>query len=397
MLPHFLVTYRDRMTSLNIQTERNLMSRWFSLYLDIVRLLAAGFVVYAHSNVRFLYPEKLPLAEYAHSAVTVFFVLSGYVVAFVVDRRENTPISYAASRASRILSLSIFAVLLTPIIDSLGRSAAPELYSKLIPSDYLLVRIVASLVFLAELWTISITTFSNVPYWSLNYEVWYYVLFGIYCFVETSRRWMLIGIICIILGPKIVLMAPCWLAGVLAYRWKLPLKALGTWSAVALWIISMLAFAGYHHFDLMRSFSDEIVLKYGGEWLHTQLHFSRYFAADWFLSSIIVVNFIAIRHLANRLPEIDIGYLAWINYVGGLTYALYIIHFPFLYMWGAILNSMEPGGEKYALTVTFALLSVAVIAALGEWLRPRMRRWIQSLFESQRFVRWCSRRIANNA
>ncbi|MBK8384290.1 MAG: hypothetical protein IPL11_00850 [Candidatus Accumulibacter sp.] len=69
------------------------------------------------------------------------------------------------------------AVLLTPVLDMIGRSA-PDLYLKTIPSDYVWLRIAASLVFLAEVWTISITTFSNVPYWSLNHEVWYYVLFG---------------------------------------------------------------------------------------------------------------------------------------------------------------------------------------------------------------------------
>jgi peptidoglycan/LPS O-acetylase OafA/YrhL len=235
------------------------MTRWFSIYLDLVRLAAASFVVYAHTNVRFLLPEKLPLAEFAHSAVTVFFVLSGYVVAFVVDNRERTPIAYISSRAARILSLSILAVLLTPVLDMIGRSAAPDLYLKTIPSDYVWLRIAASLVFLAEVWTISITTFSNVPYWSLNYEVWYYVLFGVYCFVSPSRRWLVIGGICLLLGPKVVLMAPCWLAGVYAYRCRNS-ERISVATAGFLLGGSVLAFFGYHYFDLMRTFSEGFVL-----------------------------------------------------------------------------------------------------------------------------------------
>lgn len=367
------------------------MSRWFSLYLDVVRFIAASFVVYAHTNVRFLLPDKLPFAEFAHSAVTVFFVLSGYVVAFVVDKRENTPSSYAASRAARILSLSAFAVLLTPILDTIGRSAAPELYLKTIPADFALLRIVASLAFLAEIWTISITTFSNVPYWSLNYEVWYYIIFGVYCFANPSRKWIVIASICLLLGPKVVLMAPCWLAGVLAYRWKISEKLHPT-GALMLWFGSLAAFWGYHYLDLMRAFSDGFVMKYLGEWMYTQLHFSRYFAADWLLSVVIVTNFVAARRLGNWLPALKPNACGWLGFVGGLTYALYIIHFPFVYMWGALFHSLPPSLVKYSLVLGFALFSVAIVAIAGEWLRPRMRNWFENALSSQavcsRFSRW---------
>lgn len=372
------------------------MSRWFSLYLDFLRLVSAGFVVYAHSNMRFLIPEKLPFAEFAHSAVTVFFVLSGYVVAFVVDQRENSPTVYAASRASRILSLSILAVLLSPILDVIGRSAAPELYFKSIPSDFVVLRIAASLTFLAEIWTISIMTFSNLPYWSLNYEVWYYILFGVFCFCDPSRRRVLIACICLFLGPKIVLLAPCWLAGVIAYRWKVS-EQLHPIGALGLWVGSLAAFWGYHHLDLMRAFSDGVVLKYLGEWVHTQLNFSRYFAADWLLAVIIAANFLAARRLGDWLPALAADTLSWVGFVGSLTYALYIVHFPFLYMWGALFHSMSPGPEKFALVLGLVVFSVGIVAAAGEWIRPRMRNSLESLLGNQTLVRWPSGWVRKDA
>ena len=372
------------------------MSRWFSLYLDLVRLLAASFVVYAHTNVRFLTPERLPLNEFAHSAVTVFFVLSGYVVAFVVDRRENSAPAYAASRAARILSLSVLAVLLTPILDAIGRSAAPELYLKTIPSDFVLVRIGASLAFLAEIWTISIMTFSNVPYWSLNYEVWYYVLFGVYCFGNPSRRWIVIAIICLLLGPKVVLMAPCWVVGVIAYRCGASVR-LGPIGAAGLFIVSCAAFWGYHHFDLMRAFSDGVVMKYLGEWAYVQLNFSRYFAADWLLAAIIAVNFIAASQLSSHLPELRADSLKWVGFVGGLTYGLYILHFPFVYMWGAVIQSPPPGVEKYLMVLALTLICVGIVTAVGEWLRPRMRRRFESMLRSHTLGRWSARWVGKSA
>jgi len=366
------------------------MNRWFSLYLDVVRLLAAGFVVYAHTNVRFLLPTKLPFAQFAHSAVTVFFVLSGFVVAFVADQRERSPVKYAASRTSRILSVSILAVLLTPLIDSVGRSASPGVYANLIPSDYALVRMLSGLTFLGEIWSISIMMFSNLPYWSLNYEVWYYVLFGVYCFVTPSRKWWVIGLLCLFLGPKIVLMFPCWLAGVVAYRWG-NMKRMSLPLALALWILTLSSFLAYHHFDLMRAFSDGVVLKQWGEWFYVEMNFSRYFAADWLLALIIAINFNAARKLTTYLPELKAGTLGWVGFVGSLTYALYIIHFPFIYMWGSVFQAMAPGAVKYWLVLTLTLISVGAIAFAGEKLRPRMRKSFESAFGHATVVKWSSR------
>ncbi len=372
------------------------MNRWFSLYLDIVRLLAAGFVVYAHTNVRFLLPSKLPLAEFAHSAVTVFFVLSGFVVAFVADQRERSPVKYAASRTSRILSVSILAVLLTPLIDTVGRSASPEMYANLIPSDYTLVRMLSGLTFLGEIWSISIMMFSNLPYWSLNYEVWYYVLFGVYCFVTPTRKWWVIGLICVFLGPKIVLLLPCWLLGVVAYRWRNTEK-LSISLAFLIWALTILSFLAYHHFDLMRAFSDGVVQKRWGEWFYVEMNFSRYFAADWLLSLVIAINFVAARRLATFLPELKAGTLGWVGIVGSLTYALYIIHFPFIYMWGSIFQAMAPGADKYWLVLTLTLISVGAVAFTGEKLRPRMRKSFEALFGHPTLIKWSSRWAIRNA
>ncbi len=36
---------------------------------------------------------------------------------------------------------------------------------------------------LNEVWFISITSFSNVPYWSICYEMWYYVGFALIVFL----------------------------------------------------------------------------------------------------------------------------------------------------------------------------------------------------------------------
>nr|WP_315244965.1 acyltransferase [uncultured Albidiferax sp.] len=350
------------------------MNKNFSAYLDLVRILAACFVVYAHSNLRWLIPEKLPLAEHAHSAVTVFFVLSGFVISFISERRENSATNYIASRASRILSLSVLAVLLTPLLDMVSRTAFLVFFSNAVPNDHWPVRIAVSLIFLCEIWAVSIMTFSNVPYWSLNYEVWYYVLFGLYLFAAPGKRWLWIAAVSLFIGPKILLMAPVWLAGVVAYRWRAD-DRWPLWLAVTIWMLSLLLFALYHYFDLMQGFS-QLLKQLVGEWMYTHLTFSHYFGADWLLGAIMMLNFMAFRRIAPSLGQLPPSIAKAIGKVGGMTFALYIIHFPFLYFWGALLGRQTPGWGYYASIVGCTVLSTLVFGMVGEWIRP----WLRALF-----------------
>ena len=79
------------------------MNRPFSIYLDVVRFTAAVLVYLWHSNQRFLVESALPASNYGHSSVIVFFVLSGFVIAYVTDTKESSLSVYSASRIARVL------------------------------------------------------------------------------------------------------------------------------------------------------------------------------------------------------------------------------------------------------------------------------------------------------
>ena len=160
------------------------MAPAFSIYLDLVRFVAACLVVVYHSNSRLIVEAPLPFSQYGHSAVIIFFVLSGYVIAFTTATKERNAKVYWASRLSRVLSLALPAVLLTPLLDLIGESLAPALYAGNTTHGLAWLRVMSSLLFLNEIWSVSIMSFSNIAYWSLNYEVWYYVLPKIY--IENS-------------------------------------------------------------------------------------------------------------------------------------------------------------------------------------------------------------------
>ena len=59
-----------------------------SAYLDILRILAALTVFMAHFSYDRFGNIFMVFRPYAHQAVIVFFVLSGYVIAYVVNEQE---------------------------------------------------------------------------------------------------------------------------------------------------------------------------------------------------------------------------------------------------------------------------------------------------------------------
>ena len=104
------------------------MTKALSLYLDVLRFGAAFTVFLAHYSVQrisggFFWPSF----AYGHTAVLVFFVLSGFVIAWVTETRERGLEDYVLSRAARLYSVIIPAFIITAAVNSLrggGRRSA---------------------------------------------------------------------------------------------------------------------------------------------------------------------------------------------------------------------------------------------------------------------------------
>ena len=127
-----------------------------SLYLELLRLLAATEVVLFHINgFPLLGGHRAAWNAFGHEAVVVFFVLSGFVIAFAAQTREHTPKAYAVSRLTRIYSVALPCLLATVLFDRIGIVLVPQLYDGLITDGSALVRLVLGGLFLNESWTVS--------------------------------------------------------------------------------------------------------------------------------------------------------------------------------------------------------------------------------------------------
>lgn len=356
------------------------MNRAFSVYLDLVRFAAAVLVYMYHSNQRLLVNEILPASNYGHSSVIVFFVLSGFVIAFVTDTKERDWRSYAASRLSRVYSVVIPAIVLTLLLDIVGRSLLPAIYAY--PFDQFVVRVVSSLAMLNEVWFVSITSFSNVPFWSICYESWYYLAFGVIAFVPSPWRWLFVGLLALAFGPKVVLLAPIWLSGVWLYRNR-RLSKMDLPAAIVLLVVSLLGIVAFHGFGV-EPWVTERFKAFLGPGLHAQLTFSKFFISDYLLTLLVVANFCAMRRVAEATQPFWLAIERPIRFAATFTFALYLLHQPLFLFWAAVIRG-DPKGHGYWLATTACVFaSVLVIGHVTERRRHSMRGWIAARLSALR-------------
>lgn len=187
------------------QDRTGLANIGFSSVLDGIRWVAALSVVATHASGRILVPFSelqdaslfattfYAMTSFGHTAVVVFFVLSGYLVGgkgiVAVARGSFNPRDYLAARTARLYAVLLPALVLTAAADGLSRAIANE-------GGFHAAKGYANL----DLWTAYINvmmlqsfqgpTFgSNTPLWSLSYELWFYVLFCFIALAAKQRGW----------------------------------------------------------------------------------------------------------------------------------------------------------------------------------------------------------------
>jgi peptidoglycan/LPS O-acetylase OafA/YrhL len=350
------------------------MKKEFSIYLDALRFVSSALVLLQHASDPRFNRARLPLSNLGHYAIVVFLVLSGYVIAFVTDTKERTAAAYLSSRASRIYSVALPVVLLTPLLDLAGESLAPALYAGNTTHSMPLLRAATSLTFLNEVWTVSITSFSNVPYWSLCYEVWYYVAFAAFTYLRGRARVAALAAIALLLGPQIVLLSPVWITGVALYRWRSPARwppALG-W---ALAVVSLWLLAAFVYLDTKERVMDELTKLLAAR-PHDVLSFSECFPADYALALILAMNFLGVRQIAPALRGLLLPLEGPVRWAAGFSFSLYLLHQPLLLFWAAVLR--RPPGPLYQASIVACTLATIYPFSLWTearrgWMRDRLR------------------------
>ncbi|UUZ51421.1 acyltransferase family protein [Massilia sp. B-10] len=85
------------------------MDKPFSLYLDLVRFVAAVLVVLSHYTSHGMFGPAARAAYHnlGRESVIVFFVLSGFVIAWTTAEKALTLRQFAVARGARIYSVAL--------------------------------------------------------------------------------------------------------------------------------------------------------------------------------------------------------------------------------------------------------------------------------------------------
>lgn len=304
------------------------MDKAFSTYLDATRFLAALFVVVSHFVSLGLIDETTSyfIPDLGREAVMIFFVLSGYVIAYTTENKSLSPTAYAIARASRIYSVALPCLLLAFLSSYLF-----ETYSENFLPHYQVTKsyiyIPFHSLFLGELWSLTERPPWLVPYWSLSYEVWYYVLFGVFYFSKGLTRIILTTLILLIVGYKLWLLLPVWVSGVLFFKYQGKFTIKKTYARL-LWVLSIVALCSFKVLDF------DIFLRHTGNELWQFSGFPLG-SADRFISDYVVCIIVLINFYSALYSQFNFitNYRRVIQKVAAYTFTLYLLHALVMEIW----------------------------------------------------------------
>ena len=346
------------------------MTNALSLYLDALRFGAAFTVFVSHYSAgRYSGGMFWQVMDYGRIAVLVFFVLSGFVIPWVTETREQTFEQYALSRVARLYSVILPAFVLTAGLDRLGMALDPRLYGTemgLGPGRTLL-DYVFSAAFLGASWTLTLQPGSDVPFWSLNYEAWYYVLFGAAAFLHGRGRILALVTAALLAGPKILLLFPVWLMGTAAWRWRAALPPrLGAPLALG-------AVAGFVALQAL-----------GGRQLFpqpaTQWVPPFYSPHDYIVGALVALFILGLANA--RLPMPGAALERLIRRLAGTTFGLYLLHYPLLNFFGTVIPGPADRAMRQMLLFGLTFGVSVTLAHLMEQRKGALKRVLRSTLDT---------------
>lgn len=349
--------------------------------MNLIRFAAAFFVVLGHARMIFFenYSSVNPsaiqtlfygLTSIGHQAVVIFFVLSGYWVGGSlvrqVNRQKFTWRNYVGSRVVRLWMVLIPALLLTLLLDVIGRHwfgwmstyRGSPVYNGLVPPAELPITAPTFFGNALFLGAIRVPTFgSNTSLWSLGYEFWMYVLaafvvLGIFRRKRAIAIWALLFLLTtIVVGLDVLSYLPIWLAGtgVAVLRPRIERSRLienGKLMTCLRWLLVAATFG--------------VSLAVRG--LHVSTSVSDYLVA------IVCVLLLASMTTGFENRRWSMGPVGYLSGLANSSYSLYAIHAPILVLvasvWGIRLGHRWPSDPEHWIALFAITVGLVMIALL---------------------------------
>lgn len=352
-----------------------------SIHLDFLRLGAALVVVLTHGH-NFLLPGiKFGPLAWGREAVAIFFVLSGFVISYVVQTGEKDWRVYLVARVARILPVALLALVVILVADTIGTRVDPAYYDYVnVKFDGFYVPVSAAglwsyLTFSNQLWFQHAVFGTGEPYWSLGFEVQYYLFFGLLVFVPARWKFVSLLLWVVFVGPKILMYMPIWLMGVLTLRLIRSKPDLSRSTSIAFLVSSLVLFLA------LKYFGDHAAKNMYQTWPLQQEAIN--FIYFNLVGVAVMLHLLGAAALLRSMPPLPQKLRAAIKWLAGGSFTLYLTHQPIILMFGALLHPVE---NHMVLAAGLLVLTVALCLLLAELAERRkkvfaalMRKYLPSL------------------
>jgi peptidoglycan/LPS O-acetylase OafA/YrhL len=320
------------------RTVKSEISDTTSTYLNLLRFFTAAAVVLHHFHDKHFGPDWLTryFPSEGRGFVTVFFVLSGFVISMIAGQKSVG--EFALDRLVRIYVVALPTLVGCTLLSVWFPHAFPTgEYQTAV--DQPLATFALNALFLSQSWQLYFVPFLDGPYWSLPYEVMYYIIFACFTYAQGKLRWLWVAVSLLVAGPKILLLFPCWIMGALAYKYR-NLKHNGWAWGLASPLILIVGF--------------KVGLMEGANELSDSLLRVHDLTPDGFIRSWLVALGVAfhIWGVCGIKQKFSRAVSRWSSHLAGMSYTLYLLHLPTLYILAAWIGDQQ--------TLTFLVLAMAV-------------------------------------
>ncbi len=300
-----------------------------SILIAVLRGLAAVEVAAAHLRAQIFpglkgmqdptlwYQALAFFTGFAHQAVVVFFLLSGWLVGGSLLNKLHEPRvmpAYGVDRITRLWIVLIPAFVLSLVIGAYTNAVDPGTVSYAVDNEYSITSFLGNLFGLQDM---VVPRFGgNFPLWSLANEIWYYVLFPLLVVPFTGKSPFSRAasaaaclLIAMSLPGQIMLYFTIWLFGVAFSRIEITATALQRWAVLSVLVVVAVYFRLQGSNDILNeaSFLQDLIFS---------------------LPFLLLLSSLQFKTDPRRIPirlARKIG-----TVLAGFSFTLYVIHVPFL-------------------------------------------------------------------
>lgn len=334
------------------------MDKTYSVMLNAARFMAALFVFFSHAEYLLHEPRLSPVASFGHDAVIFFFILSGFVVSFTAQNKESSLTDFAVARCARLYSVVIPALVLTFLSVLIGSQLGFEEYAAHLSKNWSSI-FASSFFFLNESTFVFAEVPVNAPYWSLNYEAWYYFIFGLAFYVQGAKKYLLVALAALIAGPKVLLLMPIWLAGAAFYAVHKTLQTRRLLGYVAI-VLPLLVYLWIRARNLDDAVVNQVTEFFGGQKAYRHwANRSERFVSDYMIAVLFLCIVYGMYMVRDHFKAVAAKFQRPVAMLADGTFTLYLLHYPLLSFFSHVFNNS-------LLSMLLCAASVALISLITE-------------------------------